>query len=187
MKATRATGMSQPSGISNGAKTRKRSFNFVLFVHAFIADVLRVVATLARWLAMCTELCFTVARFATRQTRRFVLLTWCRALLSLVLAEYQWQIASDLRVQPNVLYHRTSRLVKFGFFEFSSLVCAWMYGTSGGRSTTGRQRVLEIKPSKLHQKCPIFVGSSEDVEQVEALYRTFDSQSSSKPKLLAKL
>lgn len=42
---------------------------------------------------------------------------------------------------------------------------------AGGRATTGTQRILELKPNKLHQKCPIFLGSTEDVAKVEELYR----------------
>ncbi len=52
---------------------------------------------------------------------------------------------------------------------------------AGGKSTTGRKRVLDLKPTKLHQKCPIFLGSVEDVEEVEARYRAFDAAAKSKP------
>eukprot|EP00455_Lapot_gusevi_P014295 TRINITY_DN170_c0_g1_i14.p1 TRINITY_DN170_c0_g1~~TRINITY_DN170_c0_g1_i14.p1 ORF type:complete len:353 (-),score=149.96 TRINITY_DN170_c0_g1_i14:205-1233(-) len=42
---------------------------------------------------------------------------------------------------------------------------------AGGKATTGRQRVLELQPKALHQKCPIFLGSPEDITQVEQFYR----------------
>ena len=31
----------------------------------------------------------------------------------------------------------------------------------------GKKRILEIKPEKLHQRTPIFIGSEEDVKIVE--------------------
>ncbi len=51
---------------------------------------------------------------------------------------------------------------------------------AGGKATTGRQRVLELKPTKLHQKCPIFLGSKDDIEKVEAFYRETPEKPKSK-------
>ncbi len=39
---------------------------------------------------------------------------------------------------------------------------------AGGRATTGRQRILEIQPTELHQKVPIIVGSEQDVKLYES-------------------
>jgi fructose-1,6-bisphosphatase I len=55
---------------------------------------------------------------------------------------------------------------KFNILHFHPLAFS-----AGGRASTGRQRVLELKPSKLHEKCPIFLGSVEEIEKVEELYR----------------
>lgn len=38
---------------------------------------------------------------------------------------------------------------------------------AGGRSTNGKQRILEIQPSSLHERTPIFAGSEYDVKMVE--------------------
>jgi len=43
---------------------------------------------------------------------------------------------------------------------------------AGGKSSTGTQRVLDIVPSKLHERRPIFCGSQNDVEEVESLYKS---------------
>jgi len=43
---------------------------------------------------------------------------------------------------------------------------------AGGRSTTGIQRIMEIQPTKLHQRVPVFMGSTEDVLLVEKLHKT---------------
>jgi len=41
---------------------------------------------------------------------------------------------------------------------------------AGGKSTTGTQRVMEIVPKQIHERCPIYIGSTSMVEEVEALY-----------------
>jgi fructose-1,6-bisphosphatase I len=44
---------------------------------------------------------------------------------------------------------------------------AFIVEQAGGRASNGKQRILDIKPEKLHQRCPIFIGSDEDVKIVE--------------------
>jgi fructose-1,6-bisphosphatase I len=44
---------------------------------------------------------------------------------------------------------------------------------AGGKSTTGKKRILEITPKKIHERSPIILGSAEDVEEIEALYKEF--------------
>jgi len=44
---------------------------------------------------------------------------------------------------------------------------AFIVEQAGGRATNGKQRILEIRPEKLHQRVPIFIGSEEDVKVVE--------------------
>lgn len=38
---------------------------------------------------------------------------------------------------------------------------------AGGRATNGKQRILEIKPTALHQHTPVFLGSEEDMNMCE--------------------
>jgi len=38
---------------------------------------------------------------------------------------------------------------------------------AGGRATNGKDRILEIPPTNLHQKTPLFIGSKEDVLEAE--------------------
>ncbi len=40
---------------------------------------------------------------------------------------------------------------------------------AGGMSTTGTERVMELQPTELHERCPIFLGSSDLVERVQEL------------------
>ncbi|MEP7146609.1 MAG: class 1 fructose-bisphosphatase [bacterium] len=38
---------------------------------------------------------------------------------------------------------------------------------AGGKSSDGKNRILEIEPKNLHQRTPLFIGSEEDVIQLE--------------------
>lgn len=44
---------------------------------------------------------------------------------------------------------------------------AFIVEEAGGRASNGKTRILEVKPEKLHQRIPIFIGSEEDVLKVE--------------------
>ena len=41
---------------------------------------------------------------------------------------------------------------------------------AGGAATTGRQRIMEIQPSELHQRVPVILGSKEEVDLVTAYH-----------------
>lgn len=34
---------------------------------------------------------------------------------------------------------------------------------AGGAATTGRERILDIQPTQLHQRVPVFLGSKNEV------------------------
>ena len=42
---------------------------------------------------------------------------------------------------------------------------------AGGASTTGRERILDIQPHKLHQRVPVILGSKNEVERVTGYHR----------------
>ena len=42
---------------------------------------------------------------------------------------------------------------------------------AGALATTGMQRILDIEPTNIHQRAPIFLGSKADVERIETLYK----------------
>lgn len=46
---------------------------------------------------------------------------------------------------------------------------AFLFEQAGGAATTGKDRILDLVPSELHQRVPLVIGSSEDV----AAYRQF--------------
>jgi len=51
---------------------------------------------------------------------------------------------------------------------------AFIVEQAGGRATNGKQRMLEVQPTSLHQRTPVFIGSEEDVLLVEKFMREYD-------------
>jgi fructose-1,6-bisphosphatase I len=46
---------------------------------------------------------------------------------------------------------------------------AFIVEQAGGKSSNGHRRTMEIEPQAPHERCPVFIGSKELVEQAEAL------------------
>lgn len=46
---------------------------------------------------------------------------------------------------------------------------AFIVEQAGGKASDGRTRILEIEPTALHQRCPLYIGSVDMVEEVESL------------------
>lgn len=47
---------------------------------------------------------------------------------------------------------------------------AWLVEGAGGRSTTGRQAILAVEPTGIHQRVPVILGSADEVRRVEDWY-----------------
>jgi len=45
---------------------------------------------------------------------------------------------------------------------------AFIAEVSGGKATNGKQRILDIKPTELHQRSPLFIGSKGMMEELES-------------------
>jgi fructose-1,6-bisphosphatase I len=45
---------------------------------------------------------------------------------------------------------------------------AFIVEVAGGKATDGKQRILDIKPSELHQRTPLFIGSKNMMEELES-------------------
>ena len=48
---------------------------------------------------------------------------------------------------------------------------AFIVEQAGGAASNGWQRILDIEPEALHQRCPLIIGSEEDVRLAEAFYQ----------------
>jgi len=42
---------------------------------------------------------------------------------------------------------------------------------SGGAASTGTERILDVRPTSLHQKVPLIIGSRDDVEEYNQFYK----------------
>lgn len=47
---------------------------------------------------------------------------------------------------------------------------AFIIEQAGGKASTGTQRILEVQPEELHQRVPLFIGSSNMVDKAEELH-----------------
>ncbi|XP_042238819.1 fructose-1,6-bisphosphatase 1-like isoform X2 [Homarus americanus] len=48
---------------------------------------------------------------------------------------------------------------------------AFLVEQAGGKATTGKMRVLDVVPTDIHQRIPIFLGSAGDVQEIIDLYK----------------
>jgi fructose-1,6-bisphosphatase I len=48
---------------------------------------------------------------------------------------------------------------------------AFIVEQAGGAATNGKQRIMDIKPEKLHQRVPVFLGSKDEVELVTGYHK----------------
>ncbi len=56
-------------------------------------------------------------------------------------------------------------------FEFEAGPMAFVVENAGGRASTGRERILDITPTDIHQCVPLYIGSRFDVEAAEEFLR----------------
>ncbi|MCO6495119.1 MAG: class 1 fructose-bisphosphatase [Bacteroidetes bacterium] len=49
---------------------------------------------------------------------------------------------------------------------YECIPMAFLIENAGGKATDGKQRILDIQPEKLHQRTPLFVGSSKMVDEI---------------------
>ena len=47
---------------------------------------------------------------------------------------------------------------------------AFIIENAGGLASTGKGRILEIQPHDIHERCPVFLGSSNEVNEIISLY-----------------
>ena len=50
--------------------------------------------------------------------------------------------------------------------EVDSSIGTFLAEAAGGKATDGRQRILDIMPSGLHQRTPLVIGSAGDVDYI---------------------
>ena len=48
---------------------------------------------------------------------------------------------------------------------------AFIVEQAGGVATDGKQRIMDIQPTKLHQRVPVFLGSRDEVAVVTSYHQ----------------
>lgn len=51
---------------------------------------------------------------------------------------------------------------------------AMIYEQAGGMATDGKKRIMEIQPTSLHQRTPVFIGSKKNVERLMEFIEKYD-------------
>jgi len=78
---------------------------------------------------------------------------------SLVADFHRNLLTGGIFIYPPTLRHPNGKLRLM--YEGNPL--AFICEQAGGRATDGKNRILDIKPSELHQRTPLYIGSEEDV------------------------
>jgi len=53
---------------------------------------------------------------------------------------------------------------------YEAFPMAYLIEQAGGLATTGTKRILDIQPTHIHERCPVFLGSKEDVQDLVKFY-----------------
>ena len=59
---------------------------------------------------------------------------------------------------------------------------AYIVEQAGGYASDGRQRILDIEPTRLHQRTPLIIGSYDDVKECEKFIAEYDVEEKPKDK-----
>jgi len=58
---------------------------------------------------------------------------------------------------------------------YEAFPMAFLIEQAGGIATTGTQRILDIVPTTIHERCPVFLGSRDDVLELMKFYKDAES------------
>jgi len=83
---------------------------------------------------------------------------------SLVADIHRNLLKGGIYLYPATIHHPQGKLRLM--FEANSL--AFVVEQAGGKATDGEKRILDIEPTQIHQKSPLFIGSLHMVEALEA-------------------
>ncbi|KAF8628357.1 hypothetical protein AX15_003892 [Amanita polypyramis BW_CC] len=54
---------------------------------------------------------------------------------------------------------------------YEAFPMAFLTEQAGGIATTGKQRILDIEPKSIHERCPVFLGSRDDVQDLLKFFK----------------
>ncbi len=56
-------------------------------------------------------------------------------------------------------------------FSYEAAPLSFIVENAGGRASTGDQRILNIQPTQIHQRVPLYIGSKKDVKVAEEILK----------------
>jgi len=59
---------------------------------------------------------------------------------------------------------------------YEAFPMAFLTEQAGGIATTGTKRILDILPKTIHERCPVFLGSRDDVTDLLKFYKEMDAE-----------
>lgn len=91
---------------------------------------------------------------------------------SLVSDFHRNMLKGGLYLYPSTAAYRSGKLRLL--YECNPM--AFIIEQAGGKASDGAQRIMDIKPTELHQRVPFFVGSTHMVEKVEEFLETYPDE-----------
>jgi fructose-1,6-bisphosphatase I len=76
-------------------------------------------------------------------------------------------IKGGIYIYPSTTKNKSGKLR----IQYECNPLAFIVEQAGGKATDGHRRIMEIVPTDLHQRSPLFIGSKNMVEKVEALIK----------------
>lgn len=92
---------------------------------------------------------------------------------SLVADVHRNMLKGGIYLYPSTLSHPQGKLRLL--YECNPI--AFLVEQAGGMASDGKRRILDLKPTELHQRVPFFVGSQHMVQQVEEFLSTYPDES----------
>ena len=88
-------------------------------------------------------------------------------------SRYSGAMVSDIHrilIQGGVFLYPGNSLKPEGKLRllYESAPLAFIIEQAGGKATTGHMDILDVLPTKLHQRTPLIIGSNQDVAKVES-------------------
>ena len=88
---------------------------------------------------------------------------------SLVADFHRNLIKGGIYIYPGTTKNKSGKLR----MQYECNPLAFIVEQAGGKATDGHRRIMEIVPTDLHQRSPLFIGSKNMVEKVEALIKQY--------------
>lgn len=101
-------------------------------------------------------------RWTKRQKDRYSL----RYIGSMVADVHRTLLYGGIFMYPADFFNREGKLRLI----YECFPMAFLVEAAGGMASTGRGRILDLTPTSIHQRSPIFLGCKRDVSKIEELY-----------------